>query len=97
MRRFVQGCRLKEPTRPTSRHDPSADCSCSHLGVDFITDLPPSDGNTCILVVIDQFSKSCRLLPLKGIPTEMVTAELFFNLVFRYTGIPEDIVSDQGP
>ncbi len=33
---------------------------------DNITDLPPSNGNTCILVIVDRFSKSCRLLPLKG-------------------------------
>ncbi len=69
----------------------------SHLGVDFITDLPPSDGNTSILVIVDRFSKSCRLLPLKGLPTAMETAELLFNQVFRYYGIPEDVVSDRGP
>jgi hypothetical protein len=69
----------------------------SHLGVDFVTDLPPSDGNTCILVIVDRFSKACRLLPLKALPTAMETAELMFNHVFRYFGIPEDIVSDRGP
>ncbi|KAK3560533.1 hypothetical protein QTP86_010890 [Hemibagrus guttatus] len=32
-----------------------------------------------------------------GLPTAMETAELMFNHIFRYFGIPEDIVSDQGP
>ncbi len=62
-----------------------------------VTDLPASDGNTCILVVVDRFSKSCRLIPLKRLPTALETAELMFNHVFRYFGIPEDIVSDRGP
>ncbi|KAI2645467.1 Transposon Tf2-6 polyprotein [Labeo rohita] len=35
----------------------------SHISVDFITDLPPSNGYTTILTVIDRFSKSCRLIP----------------------------------
>ncbi|KAI2648258.1 Transposon Tf2-9 polyprotein [Labeo rohita] len=69
----------------------------SHLGVDFMTDLPPSDGNTCILVIVDRFSKSCCLIPLKGLPTAFETAECLFNQVFRHYGIPEDIVSDRGP
>jgi hypothetical protein len=42
----------------------------SHLSVDFLTDLPPSRGNTTILVIVDRFSKSCRLLPLPGLPTD---------------------------
>ncbi|KAL0148988.1 hypothetical protein M9458_055792, partial [Cirrhinus mrigala] len=28
----------------------------SHIGVDYITDLPNSEGNTCILVTVDRFS-----------------------------------------
>ncbi|KAK3569703.1 hypothetical protein QTP86_003321, partial [Hemibagrus guttatus] len=66
-------------------------------GVDFITDLPNSRTHTCIFVIVDRFSKACRLLPLKGPPTAMEAAELLFNQVFRYFGIPEDIVSDRGP
>ncbi len=47
----------------------------SHLWVDFITDLPDSDGNTCIMVIVDRFSKYCGLLPLRGLPKAMMTAE----------------------
>uniref|UniRef100_A0A3B3BWV7 Gypsy retrotransposon integrase-like protein 1 n=1 Tax=Oryzias melastigma TaxID=30732 RepID=A0A3B3BWV7_ORYME len=69
----------------------------SHIAVDFITDLPPSQGNTTILTVIDRFSKSCRLLPLPKLPTAMETAEQLLLHVFRHYGLPEDIVSDRGP
>ncbi|KAI2667224.1 Transposon Tf2-9 polyprotein [Labeo rohita] len=62
-----------------------------------MTDLPVSDENTCILVIVDRFTKFCRLIPLKGLPTALDTAECLFNHVFRYYGLPEDIVSDRGP
>ncbi len=31
----------------------------SHLCIDFITKLPSSNGNSCILIIVDHFSKSC--------------------------------------
>ncbi|KAL0150837.1 hypothetical protein M9458_053856 [Cirrhinus mrigala] len=69
----------------------------SHIGVDFITDLPVSEGNTCVLVIVDHFSKSCKLVPLRGLPTAMETAEQLFHQAFRHFGLPEEIVSDRGP
>ncbi|KAI2655938.1 Transposon Tf2-9 polyprotein [Labeo rohita] len=65
----------------------------SHLSIDFVTDLPPSHEFTTILVITDRFSKSCCLIPLKGLPTAMETA--FFNHVFRVYGLPEDISNGQ--
>ncbi|KAK3517062.1 hypothetical protein QTP86_004243 [Hemibagrus guttatus] len=102
VKRYVQGCRecamskspchlpaskllpLPVPTRPWS-----------HLGVDFIVDLPDSEGCMCVLVIVDRFSKACRLIPLPGQPTALETAEHLFNHVFRYYGLPKDIVSDR--
>ncbi|KAK3519335.1 hypothetical protein QTP70_024760, partial [Hemibagrus guttatus] len=92
VRRYVQGCEecamSKDP-----RHLPSGKLlplpvpshPWSHLGVDFVTDLPTSRNHTCIFVVVDRFSKLCRLLPLKGPPSALETAELIFNHVFRQT------------
>ncbi|KAK3574226.1 hypothetical protein QTP86_004306 [Hemibagrus guttatus] len=101
VRRYVQGCEecamSKDPRHlPSGKLLPLPNPSrpWSHLGVDFITDLPTSRSHTCIFVVVDRFSKSCRLLPLKGPPTALEAAELMFNHVFRYFGIPEDIASD---
>ncbi len=104
VRRFVQGCPDCAIFK-SSRHLPAGKLfplpipnrPWSHLGVDFITDFPASDGNTCVLVIIDRFSKFCHLIPLAGLPTALQTAELLFNQVLRYYGIPEDIVSDRGP
>ncbi|KAK3568230.1 hypothetical protein QTP86_002017 [Hemibagrus guttatus] len=104
VRRYVQGCRDCAMSK-SPRHLPSGKLlplpipnhPWSHLGVDFITDLPVSKYYTCLFVVVDRFSKSCHLIPLKGLPTAMEIAELMFNHIFRYFSIPEDIVSDRGP
>ncbi len=69
----------------------------SHIGIDFVTDLPNSEGNTCVLVTMDRFSKACNFIPLKGLPTAFETAECLFNHIFRNVGLPEEIVSDRGP
>ncbi|KAK3506361.1 hypothetical protein QTP70_031351 [Hemibagrus guttatus] len=69
----------------------------SHLSVDFLTDLPDSGGFTTIMVVVDRFSKGCKLVPLKGLPTAIQTADAMFAHVFRNFGLSEDIVSDRGP
>ncbi len=69
----------------------------SHIAIDFVTDLPASQGQTTILTVIDRFSKACRLIPLPKLPTAFETAEALCNYVFRFYGLPEDVVSDRGP
>ncbi|KAK3545185.1 hypothetical protein QTP70_001765 [Hemibagrus guttatus] len=48
------------------------------------------------MVVVDWFSKGCKLIPLKGSPTAMQTVEAMFQHVFWNFGLPEDIVSDRG-
>ncbi|KAK3575531.1 hypothetical protein QTP86_029277, partial [Hemibagrus guttatus] len=68
----------------------------SHLVIDFLSDLPNSQGFTTVMVVIDRFSKACKLIPLKGLSTAMDTATTIFQHVFQNFGLPEDIVSDRG-
>ncbi|KAI2643799.1 Transposon Tf2-9 polyprotein [Labeo rohita] len=69
----------------------------SHIALDFVTDLPLSNGHTTILSVVDRFSKGCHFIPLLKLPTAMETAEHLCNWVFRFYGLPEDTVSDRGP
>ncbi|KAK3573127.1 hypothetical protein QTP86_014131 [Hemibagrus guttatus] len=68
----------------------------SHLSVDFLTDLPDSGCFTAVIVVVDRFSKGCKLVPLKGLPTAMQMAKAMFCHVFQNFGLPEDIVSERG-
>uniref|UniRef100_A0A3B3SBH5 Gypsy retrotransposon integrase-like protein 1 n=1 Tax=Paramormyrops kingsleyae TaxID=1676925 RepID=A0A3B3SBH5_9TELE len=69
----------------------------SHVVMDFITDLPRSAGKTIILTIVDRFSKMCRLVPLPKLPSAAELADVLIQELFRFTGIPEDIVSDRGP
>ena len=69
----------------------------THISLDFITGLPPSQGNTAILVVVDRFSKAARFIALTKLPTAKQTAEILVREVVRYHGPPEDLVSDRGP
>uniref|UniRef100_A0AAY4CXQ7 Integrase catalytic domain-containing protein n=1 Tax=Denticeps clupeoides TaxID=299321 RepID=A0AAY4CXQ7_9TELE len=69
----------------------------SHITVDFVTDLPESNGYTTILVVVDRFPKGCCFVPFPSLPSALQMAEALMQSVFRVYGIPEDILSDRGP
>ncbi len=101
---YVRGCSVCAISK-TTHHLPAGKLvplpiprrPWSHVRVDFVTDLPKSEGYTCILVAVDRFSKACKLIPLRGLPTALETAEALFHNLFRTFGIPEDVISDRGP
>ncbi len=41
----------------------------SHIALDFVTALPPSQGNTVVLTVVDRFSKAAHFIPLHKLPS----------------------------
>ena len=103
-RDFVAACEVC--ARAKASHQPPAGLlhplpvpgrPCSHIALDFVTGLPPSNGNTTILTVVDWFSKSVHLIPLPKLPSSLETARLLVHHVFCLHGIPQDIVSDRGP
>lgn len=69
----------------------------SHIALDFITGLPPSAGKTVILTVVDRFSKSAHFIPLTKLPSAKETAQIMIDNVFKFHGLPTDVVSDRGP
>ncbi|KAG1944952.1 retrotransposable element [Pimephales promelas] len=69
----------------------------SHIALDFIPALPPSQGNTVVLTVVDRFSKAAHFIPLPKLPLAKETAVTIVNHVFRLHGLPIDVVSDRGP
>lgn len=56
----------------------------SDLSVDFITSLPPSEGNIVILVAVDKFYKACCFILkfIPKLPSAFVIAKLMFDHVF---------------
>ncbi len=69
----------------------------SHIALDFVSALPPSQGNTVVLTVVDQFSKAAHFIPLSKLPSARETAVAVIDHVFRIHGLPTDVVSDRGP
>ena len=69
----------------------------SHISLNFVTGLPPSDGNTTILTVVDRFSKTAHFIPLPKLPSAKKTAQLVVQHVFRIHGLLLDMVSTHGP
>ncbi|WVZ26157.1 hypothetical protein V8G54_004701 [Vigna mungo] len=65
------------------------------IAMDFITGLPPSNGYTVIMVVIDRLSKYAHLAPLKADYTSKTVADVFINMVVKLHGFPNTIVSDR--
>lgn len=63
--------------------------------MDFVDCLPPSHGYTCIMVVVDRFSKYSHFLALKHSFTALSVAKLFMQQVYRLHGLPTSIVSDR--
>jgi len=64
--------------------------------MDFIEQLPPSEGHTDILVVIDRLTKQAIFIPtVRSIDTVML-AELFVKHVFSKHGAPSHVTSNRG-
>ena len=66
----------------------------SSVSMDFITDLPPSNSFDSIYVVVDRLTKMAHFVPCKNTSSSEDTARLFLDNVYRYHGLPDDIVSD---
>ena len=76
---------LPVPTRPWDS-----------ISMDFIEQLPTSDGYTSILVVIDRASKQAIFIPTHDTITSEQLADLFVLHVFSKHGIPSHVTSDRG-
>ena len=63
--------------------------------MDFITDLPITNGYDSILVVVDQgLSKGVILLPCNKTITAEGTAKLLLENLYKRFGLPDKLISD---
>ena len=62
--------------------------------MDFITNLPLSNGFDAIFVIVDRFTKMLHLLPCHTIDSTADTALLFLRIIALH-GVPQSIVSDR--
>ena len=66
------------------------------ISADFIEHLPPSNGFTSILVVVDRASKQGVFIPCHDTITSQELAQLFLVHVFSKHGVPSHVTSDRG-
>jgi hypothetical protein len=68
----------------------------SSISMDFITQLPVSNGYTSIFVVVDRLTKMAHFIPTHDEIDAEGTVALFMNRIVTLHGLPDDIVSDRG-
>lgn len=92
---FVKACSVCARNKPSNQPPagllqplPVPRRPWSHIALDFVIRLPPSDGNTAILTIVDRFSKAVHLVSLVKLPSAKETAELLVQHVFYYTDSP---------
>jgi len=100
---FVRSCPKCQQNK-TARHQPYGLSSpletpyapWQSIAMDFITELPVSDGCDQLWVIIDRFTKMAHFLPLKK--EKKSTADLavvFAREIWKHHGLPADIISDR--
>lgn len=102
IRRFCKNCDACMRSRP-SRHKPFGllqplpvpEERWWDISMDFITDLPPSQGFDTLYVVKDRLSKQAHFIPTVKTATGSDIAELYLREVFRLHGASRSIVSDR--
>jgi Integrase core domain len=67
------------------------------ITMDFITDLPVSQGYDSLFVVVDRLSKATIVTPCNKTITAEETSKLYMKNVWRRTGLPRQVISDRGP
>jgi hypothetical protein len=66
------------------------------ISMDYMSGLPSTkQGNHCVFVVVDRFSKMAILTCYKKNITSVDTAKLFFERVWVHFGIPQTIIFDR--
>ena len=66
------------------------------IAMDFLT-IPTPEGDICLLIVVDRFSKMLHIIHLKDCTTAEAVATAFFANVARLHGLPATIITDRDP
>lgn len=104
VQRYVSTCAVCQATKPFNQAPqgllqplPIPGLIWHSISMDFITGLPPSQGKTTIMVVVDRLSKHAHFSTLGASFTAQQFAELMVKDVIKIHGVPAQIVSDRDP
>ena len=107
VKEYVKGCAQcqqfkinRRPTKPALMpiEGPTSLKPFAQCAMDFITDLPPSEGYDSIMVVVDHgLTKGVILMPCNKTITAEDTAKLLLHNLYKRFGLPDKMISDRGP
>jgi Integrase zinc binding domain len=102
IKRYISTCDICQKSKP--RHHalvgllqpiPIPSHPFEVVSMDFIPELPNSNGFDNVLVIIDKLMKYAIFIPTNTLITEKETAELFFQHVISKFGIPQQVITDR--
>ena len=76
---------------------PTGERPFEEIAMDFVGELPESEGFNAILVVTDRFTNVQHYLPAKTTWTAADVVNAYINEIWRLDGLPRHITSDRGP
>ncbi|THH26480.1 hypothetical protein EUX98_g7699 [Antrodiella citrinella] len=102
VRRYVSTCDLCQKAKPR-RHAPIGllrpipipSRPFEVVTMDFIPELPTSNGFDNVLVIVDKLTKYGLFIPTTTNITEKETADLFFKHVVTHYGLPRQVITDR--
>lgn len=101
---YVNACPVCQRTKPSRQLPPGLlqphaipTRPWTHVSMDWITDLPPSNGFDSILTVVDMFSKYAHFIPCNKTMTSAQLASTFLDRIVALHGLPSVLVADRDP
>ncbi|KAI1005059.1 hypothetical protein K3495_g3151 [Podosphaera aphanis] len=102
VRQFVRNCDIcgrtsvwREAKERFLKSLPVSERLGNDLTIDFVTDLPESNGCSNVMVITDRLGKDVFLFATKTMNAELC-AQIFIDRYFRYFGFPRHLTSDRG-
>ena len=98
---FVSSCvscqksKITRHTRPAVRHIPMPARRFEHIHIDVVGPLPPSQGCTHLLTIVDRFTRWPEAVPISDTSAPALCRAFLYNWVARF-GVPRLITSDRG-
>ena len=76
---------------------PVPDAPWDTISVNFIVELPESEGTDAIMVVVDSVTKHGHFVDMVTTLSAAGTAKLYVQHIWKHHGLPGKAVSDRGP